>query len=122
MLDHSRQEMLDGSGQEGPAAPILSQAAISTVWEEKNTPDLQQDFSPYIVLWLGTCLEPLEGGRALISFVQSPALDVSLNLDLPGLCCKVTAHLFSASSSLHLHYQFLRPLISCLQQEPGYLP
>lgn len=67
MLDHSRQEMLDGSGQEGPAAPILSQAAISTVWEEKNTPDLQQDFSPYIVLWLGTRLEPLEGGRASIT-------------------------------------------------------
>lgn len=120
-LDHNGQEMLDCRGWEGPAAPTRSQAAIPTAWEEKNPPGLRL-FTLY--LFCGSTLACVFGGRQSInySFVCSPAISASLNLNLPGLCCKVTTYLLPASLSPQLHYQFVTPLTCSLQQEPGYLP
>lgn len=80
-----------------PAALSFSQPAIPTAWEEKDPPGLQQDFSSRsVALHLP---ESLEGGRASITVlcVAWPLVQASLNLSLPGSCCKDTVLLLSAT-------------------------
>lgn len=94
---------------------LLPQAAITTAWEEKDPPSLQQDFSPHFVT---PCLpESLERGRASVTvfYAAWPLVQTNLNLRLPGPCCKDTVLLCYLPP---FYYQFLPPLISSLQQEP----
>lgn len=107
MLGHSRQGNL--------LLPPSSGSRTHCLGRKGPTQSSTRLFTPFVTPRLP---ESLEGGRASITVLYAawPLVQTSLNLRLHGPCCKDTVLLCYLQPPFC--YQFLPPLISCLQPQP----